>query len=88
MKLVTRQWILGVGTALLVGGWGVTGCAKEQQKSALTDMGFVLWGGTVVTSARSKTIYACGVLSMAVGAGLIGFAIYRPRDRSDGGRTE
>lgn len=84
MKLVTRQWILGVGTALLVGGWGVTGCAKEQQQSAPTDAGLVVWVGSPITSVGSQTIYACGVLSMAVGAGLLGFAIYRPRDRSDG----
>ncbi len=78
--------MLGIGAALLIGGWGATGCAKEQQQSASTDIRLAIWAGrTADTSAGSRTIYAWGVLSMAVGAGLIGFAIYRPRDRSDGG---
>ena len=38
------------------------------------------WGAAAFPDARQEAI-----LGMAVGAGLIGFATPRPRDRSDGG---
>ena len=87
MKLVTRRWILGVGTALLVGGWGMTRYAHERL------MMYPIVIGEVYRSYPrqrqwddSGGTFASGVVMMAVGAGLIGFAFLR--DRSDGGRSE
>lgn len=96
MKPLSRRLILGLGAALLVGGWGTTRYADEQQQSIPTAEAHLrgsaerikLWsegyGGEVgeVDLPPSKTIYAAGVVSMAIGAGLIGFAIPRPGDRS------
>ena len=50
-----RRLMLGIGAALLVGGWGAIRYAD----------------------------FIGGVLSMAVGAGLIGFAALRPTNDKD-----
>ena len=75
-----RRIVLGVGAALLVGGWGTTRYADEQQQtiSITYDGRMLMWKGEEWGLLASKTIYAAGVLSMALGAGLIGFAIPRP----------
>ncbi len=90
MKLVTRRWILGVGAALLVGGWGMTRYAHERLMTFPSDIGepFVIHLplSRQLNWDDSGGIFAGGVVMMAVGAGLIGFAFLR--DRSDGGRTE
>ena len=90
MKLVTRRWILGVGAALLVGGWGMTRYAHERLMTYPTSIAV----GRGFDQPRQRAwddsggIFAGGVVMMAVGAGTIAFAIPRPRDRSDGSRTE
>ena len=68
--LLGRRLLIGVGAALLIGGWGTTRYAHEQQMSRRLDGNHraALWGET-------RHIYGAGVLGMAVGAGLIGFAI-------------
>ena len=90
MKLVTRRWILGVGTALLVGGWSMTRYAHEQQQSGSEGQvsSYYMWiygppGKAGTSHMAGKTIFGTGGVAMAVGAGLIGFAFLR--DRSDGG---
>ncbi|MEE9128542.1 MAG: hypothetical protein V3T84_00880 [Phycisphaerales bacterium] len=55
MTMGRRRLMLGIGAALLVGGWGVIRYAD----------------------------FIGGVLSMAVGAGLIGFAVLRPTNHKD-----
>lgn len=80
-----RRIVLGLGAALLVGGWGTTRYADEQQQivSVQSRSGKVdLWSEGRGGLVASQSIYAAGVLVMALGAGLIGFAIPRPRDRS------
>ena len=95
-----RRVIFGVGAALLVGGWGLTLYAHEQQQSIpvvrtdridawISDRGKP-WEKYQVPADRvnawkygwygllaSKTIYAWGVVGMALGAGLIGFSVLR-----------
>lgn len=69
--------MLGVGAALLVGGWGITRYADEQQ-SIYTGAGSYArldgWDEGLESLPASKTIYAAGVVTMAIGAGLIGFS--------------
>ena len=88
--------MLAVGAVLLIAGWGITRYAHEQQQavSTETDSRAIMWfngdRNTRVLGARwqvaIREIYAAGVLGMAVGAGLIGFAIPCSRDRSDENR--
>ncbi len=87
MKLVTRRWILGVGTALLVGGWGMTRYAHERLMTYPSDIGQRDRHSRQWAWDDSSGIFAGGVVMMTLGAGTIAFAIPRPRDRSDG-RTE
>lgn len=85
MRPHIRRLMLGLGAALLVGGWGTTRYADEQQQTvSVSTRGQKsnLWSEGRGGLVASKTIYAGGVLSMALGAGLIGFAIPRPRDRT------
>ena len=90
MKIVKRRmirrWILGVGAALLVGGWGRTRYAHERLMTYPTSIGE---RGTLSMYSRQRHwddsggIFTGGVVMMALGAGLIGFAFLH--DRSDGG---
>ena len=76
MKTNTRRILLGIiGAALVVGGWGLTRYADEQQQ-------VVSPGETWDSLLASRVIFGGGVLSMAIGAGLIGLALLR--DRPDG----
>ena len=82
MTMKLRRLTLGIGAALLVGGWGVTRYADEQQEGPRSK--YRLWfsgydGGHI----PSRVIYGTGVLGMAIGAGLIGFAVLRPTARND-----
>jgi hypothetical protein len=86
MKLITRRIILGIGAALLVGGWGLTRYAHEQQESVVDDARDIIWvGGDNIFIRGSRTYFGAGVASMAIGAGLIGFGV--PKG-SDQGREE
>lgn len=86
MTMNRRRLMLGIGAALLVGGWGATRYVVQQQRT------FPPVGGrrTIGTydpwhagELYGQTIYIGGVIGMAVGAGLIGFAVLRPTSRMD-----
>ena len=93
MKVVTRRWILGIGGALLIGGWGITRYAHERADVLPERVGISLWFGEwpkYVTrdyeenvwgpwpyGLATRSIYIAGALSMTLGAGLVGFAIPR-----------
>lgn len=85
MTIIRRRLMLGIGAALLVGGWGATRFAHEQQQSFSAD-GWRQHVWTTKTHIRlvgpSQVIYGAGVISMALGAGLIGFAVLRPTNRN------
>ena len=75
MTMNRRRLMLGIGAALLVGGWGATQYGKQLQ--------------TVFPRGRSwsshpsgRYIYISGYTGMAVGAGLIGFGVLRPVNRN------
>ena len=72
--------MVGVGAVLLAGGWGLTGYAKEQQ--AAFGHARQIWeeGFHVVAS---RTVYVTGVVSMALGAGLIGFGAIGMRKETE-----
>ncbi len=80
MTMNRRRLMSGIGAALLVGGWGVTRFADEPQHAINSGSRSVLNGGT---SARNGAIYGIGVLSMAVGAGFIGYVVLRPTTRNE-----
>ncbi len=83
-----RRLMLAIGAALLVGGWGTTRYADEQQQAAITGY---RWEIRLWISGRSRSeqlipsrvIYGAGVIGMAIGAGLIGFAVLRPTKPND-----
>ncbi len=84
MTMGRRRLVLGIGAALLIGGWGATRYAAQQQST------FPPVGGRRTIGIYSpwhagelygQTIYIGGVVSMAVGAGLIGFAALPPTSR-------
>ena len=67
---ITRRFALSLGAALLVGGWATMRYGLDEyiaDETWLNDDGVVL----------------CVVISMAVGAGLLGFAVLRPTIRRD-----
>ncbi len=81
---IIRRLTVGIGAALLVGGWGATRYA-DQQVQAGTGL---IWLEGYQESYGTYTppghlVCAAGVVSMAVGAGLIGFAVLRPTNRND-----
>ncbi len=88
MTMNRRRLILAFGAALLVGGWGATQYAAQQQKIygrtsqyvtiATADASGQKW---VPGESYGQSIYIGGIVGMAVGAGLIGFAILRPTTR-------
>ena len=87
MTMGRRRLMLATGAALLVGGWGATRFAHEQQQALPSGSGRQLqwrvrihvgWPG-----GAGRVIYGAGVASMALGAGLIGFAVLRPTNRND-----
>ena len=74
--------MLAIGAALLVGGWGTTRYVHEQQQGR-TEWKYQVWFGDPDHGhMASRVIYGGGVLGMAIGAGLIGFAVLRPTNRS------
>ena len=80
MTMNRRRLMLAIGGLLLVGGWGVTRYADEQQQAINSGPRPVFNGWA---SARIGAIYGTGVLSMTVGAGFIGFAVLRPTNHKD-----
>ena len=86
MRRANRRWMLGIGAALLIGGWGMTRYAHERLMTYPTSVGE---RGRLSTYSRQRNwddsggIFAGGVVMMAVGAGLLGFAIPPLRSRSD-----
>ena len=79
-----RRLMLGIGAALLVGGWGTTRYADEQQQQAGESLkyGHWFWGGPF-NGIPGRVFYGGGVICMALGAGLIGFGVLRPTNRKD-----
>lgn len=78
--LFGRRLLLGVGAAVLIGGWGTTRYAHEQQMMVPAGAGRVrIWHRSTefekIYLWSSNSIYGLGVTLMAVGAGLIGFTI-------------
>ena len=77
--LLDRRLLLGVGAALLIGGWATTWFAHER-----TDF-FIKWtrdDALYRWQAPSGIISALGVVLIGMGAGLIAFALLR---RAKGG---
>ena len=78
----TRRFILALGGAMLAGGWGATLYAEQQVQIGT--------GGIWISGYDSTTyippgriVCASGVVSMAIGAGLIAFGL--PKTRTDTG---
>ncbi len=71
---IIRRLTVGIGAALLVGGWGMCGYAKEHDLRRRIES---LPHTTLWDRDFGKT-YRYGVAAMAVGAGLMGFAVLRP----------
>ena len=115
MTQTKRRILLGIGAALLVGGWGTTRYADEQQQAfpsgrnrmlawkgrpreapagqPLTDEDFSSkWQKAQAERADPKptdwaipatrTIYASGVALMAIGAGVLAFAVPKTEARA------
>jgi hypothetical protein len=73
-----------VGAAFLVGGWGGTQYAKEQQAAIEADRGrFDVWMTGVENSryrfAPTRVIYTSGVIAMSLGSAALAFAVVLPR---------
>ncbi len=81
-----RRIGLGLGAALLVGGWGMMRYADEQQQTASVGKSrFTLWRDGIGESlSPSRHIYTAGVVLIALGAGTIGLSAPGPwrRDTS------
>ena len=84
MNTKLRRTMFGLGAALLVGGWGTTRYADEQQQAVRSgdSRRYVAWIRGLSGDIPTKTIYMTGVLSMALGAGLIGLAALRTNKES------
>lgn len=74
--------MLGIGAALLVGGWGAIRYADQAHRifGTAANYNVRVWNHWV---EDNRPVFVGGVLSMAVGAGLIGFAVLRPTKRED-----
>ncbi len=77
-----RRLTLGIGAALLVGGWG-TMQWSDRDASEVWLTSRIPREQMVAKRARAPIVYGAGVVSMAVGAGLIGFAVLRPTNHND-----
>ncbi len=83
MNTRTRRTLICVGAALLLGGWALTGYADEQQQTVPVGTRRAhLWVGSSGPVA-SRTFYMTGVVSMALGAGLIGFGAIRTNKEAE-----
>ena len=68
----TRSGLIGIGAALLVGGWGMTTYAKGQQQAELRDE----YPASHILK-RYRGWQKNGIFLMALGAGVIGFGAIR-----------
>lgn len=85
MCRASTRFLLCVGFFLLVGGYGLTSFAREQNQAAATPsrVGYVAWVGNEnapqsfmnVPYQPSSQWYMLGVIFMAIGAGFVGAAI-------------
>ncbi len=76
MNTWTRRTLIGVGTALLVGGWGSTRYAHAQQQSVSARIRANQW-------IVDRGVFRRGVVAMALGAGLIGFCAIGTRKETE-----
>ena len=83
--------MLGIGAALLVGGWGTTQLASRHDQRA-GGSGERLGFGQRPTQpphyvvrwdSAYQPLYTWGIVSMTIGAGLIGFGVLRPTNHKD-----
>lgn len=85
MNNTIRRIILCLGAALLVGAWGLTRYAAQHDiKTNITGKtGSYSLDGTITTvwDREFSNTKLKGVGAMALGAGLIAFAIPRPKDK-------
>ena len=74
-----RRIMLGLGAALLVGGWGMTQRTVHilSHESVERMTRYAKQSG----SKFDDDIFLGGVVTMAIGAGLIGFAFMRPGEK-------
>ncbi len=64
-----RRLLIALGAVLLVGGWGITRYAQQGW-----------WIGLPIDDRQTTGwIFGAGVLTMTIGAGLIGFAVLPKR---------
>ena len=87
MGILNRRVIIGFATAMLVGGWGATRYAGEQQQ--LVEPGkerLRAWRGESrgarkagVDLPASRTVYASGLITMTVGGALLGYLVLSRR---------
>lgn len=84
-RLIARRTILGIGAALLFGGWGMTQLAHERIMHYPTADLRRVWAWSLSAPAyresgffvTPRTMYMLGVAGMAAGAGLIAFVSLR-----------
>ncbi len=70
MAMNRRRLMLGIGAALLVGGWGMLHYQVDGDIARVTGL----------SSRVTSIVLAVGI---AIGAGLIGFAVLRPTNHKD-----
>ncbi len=79
-----RRLMLAIGAVLLIGGWGTCGYAKRHdQVGTLGRARIDAIPHTTVWDRDFAKTYLYGIAAMAIGAGLIGFAVLRPTARND-----
>ncbi len=93
MGFLNRRVMIGFASAMLVGGWGATRYAGQQQQ--LVEPGkerLLAWRGESkgarkagVVLPASRTVYASGLITMAFGAGVLGFQVLSRRGGGGGG---
>lgn len=81
MNNTKRRIVLGLGAALLVGGWGVTQWANKQVQATPTNFRLRTWIGESENITEStRTIFAEGIVGMGIGAGLLAFSLPKTKD--------
>ncbi len=83
MGFMNRRVMIGFATAMLVGGWGATRYAGQQQELVAPGKERLLaWRGESrgarkagVDLPASRTLYAIGLITMAVGGGVLGYLV-------------
>lgn len=97
MTVNRRRLMLGIGAALLVGGWGTTQLAsraervvhsegvvpRPKKRSSSPPINVTVTSGVARWDYHYRPVYIGGIVGMALGAGLIGFAVLRPTARKD-----